>query len=243
MVKEEKKKSWKETQRERQIRQQKSEEAYQKQKEAETKIKPRKLSKGKMILGICLIASILSVSVYGVWQYNEGQKPPVIGSNIAAPSPAPNSPNPKISAQEFSLQDINGTLVSLSQFKGEVIGIHFMAVGCHGQINPINEYQLTQLKGACNNFCGKEPATILTVAVATCQSSDLNVLRNDYGVTWTLGNDYADGTLDIVDAYVPHEIGDGTVVLIDKNFNIAQVYNGGVAAETLSSKMRQLLEA
>jgi hypothetical protein len=118
-----------------------------------------------------------------------------------------------------------------------------MAVGCHGQINSINEYQLAQVKGACNNLCGEEQATFLTVAVATCESSDLGVLRRDYGVSWIFGNDYADQTLEIVDAYAPYEIGDGTVVLIDKTFNVAQVYSGGVAAETLISKISQLSEA
>jgi len=69
------------------------------------------------------------------------------------------------------------------------------------------------------------------------------VLRATYGVSWIIGNDYEDGALDIVNAYVPHEIGDGSVVLIDKTFNVVEVYGGGVAAETLSTRMTQLLEA
>ncbi len=240
---EETKKSWKETQRERQIKQQKAEEEYRRQKETETKRKRRKLSKGKIIVGICLIASILSVSVYGVWQYNESQKPPVIGANVPAPSLNPDSLDTKDSAKDFSLTDINGTQVSLSQFKGKVIGLHFMAVGCHGQINPINEYQLAELKSACAGSCGGGQVAFLTVAVATCQSSDLGVLRTNYGFNWIIGNDYADETLEIVNAYVPYEIGDGSIVLIDKTFNIAQVYAGGVSAQTLMSKISQLSEA
>ena len=186
-------------------------------------------------MGVALIVVILAA--YGIWQYYDGQKPPTIGgvSGTVSPSTGP--------ATDFSLRDINGTEVSLSQFNGSVIGIHFMSVGCHGQINPINEYQLAQLKGACSNLCGKEPATILTIAVATCESSDLDVLRTKYGVSWIMGNDYEDGALDIVNAYVPHEIGDGSVVLIDKAFNVVEVYGGGVAAETLSSRITQLLEA
>ena len=199
------------------------------------KRKPRKWPKGKLIFGLCLIA--LVVTAYGTWQYTEGQKPPTIGNANPVVSPSTSL------APDFSLIDINGTQISLSQFKGKVIGIHFMAVGCHGQIDPINEYQLNQLKSTCNNLCGKEPATILTIAVATCQSSDLDVLRSNYGITWILGNDYSDGVLDIVNAYVPQGIGDASVVLIDKNFNIAQIYRGGVAGGTLSSKINQLLEA
>ncbi|MEM3050872.1 MAG: hypothetical protein QXJ40_02145 [Candidatus Bathyarchaeia archaeon] len=235
MPKKAKKKGWKEKQRERQIRQQRAQEAYQKQKERYEKRKTRKFPIQKLFVGAALIALILTA--YGIWQYYEGQKPPTIGGVSGTVSP------PTGSATSFSLKDINGTQFSLSQFSGRVIGIHFMAVGCHGQIYPVNDYQLTQLKSVCNNLCGKEPVTILTVAVATCQSSDLDLLRSNYGVTWILGNDYDDGVLDIVNAYVPHEIGDGSVVLIDKNFNVAQVYRGGVAAGTLSSKISQLLEA
>jgi peroxiredoxin len=227
-------KSWKERQRERQTKQQRSQETYQRQREREAKTRPRKLPKGKLIFGVCLIALVFTA--YGTWQYYEGQKPPTIGGAVAVSPPTGSAP-------DFSLRDINGTNVSLSQFSGKVIGIHFMAVGCHGQINPINEYQLTQLKSACNSLCGKESATILTVAVATCPSSDLGTIRANYGVTWVLGNDYDDGVLDIVNAYVPFSIGDGSVVLVDKSFNVAEVYSGGVTANTLSSKINQLLKA
>jgi hypothetical protein len=58
-----------------------------------------------------------------------------------------------------------------------------------------------------------------------------------------LGNDYDDGALDIVNAYVPHEIGDGSVVLVDRDFNIVQVYTQGVSSEKLSSRIDQLSKA
>ena len=234
MPKEEKKKTWKERQRERQIKHQRADEVYQAQRERDAKKRPRKWPKGKLIFGVCLIALIFTA--YGTWQYYEGQKPPTIGGGAAISLPTGSAPN-------FSLRDINGSQVSLSQFDGKVVAIHFMAVGCHGQINPINEYQLTQLRSACDSLCGKESTAFLTVAVATCQSSDLGTIRADYGITWIVGNDYDDGVLDIVNAYVPFSIGDGSVVLVDKTFNVAQVYSGGVTAETLSSKISQLLEA
>ena len=234
MGKTEKKKSLREKQRERQVKQQRASEAYKAQREREVKRRPRKWPKGKLILGICLIALIFTT--YCAWQYYEGQKPPSIGGATDKPSSVGLAP-------DFSLQDINGNSVSLSQFSGKVIGIHFMAVGCHGQINPINEYQLTQLRSACNSLCGKESTAFLTVAVATCPTSDLGTIRAGYGISWIIGNDYDDGTLDIVNAYVPFSIGDGSVVLVDKTFNVAQVYSGGVTAEALSSKINQLIEA
>jgi len=179
---------------------------------------------------------VLILTAYGVWQYYEGQKPPAIGG-------ASGNLSPTGAAPDFSLRDINGNIVTLSQLKDKVIGIHFMAVGCGGQIYEVNQYQFAQLKSVCSSFCSDNSVAFLTVAVATCENSALDQIRSNYGVTWAFGNDYDDGVLDIVNAYVPYEIGDGSVVLIDKTFNIVQVYSGGVASGTLSSRINQLLEA
>jgi len=74
MPKKEKKKSWKEIQRERQIKQQRVQEAYQIQSEKEAKKKPRQWPKGKIFLAVCLIVIIFGA--YVAWQY----------TNTAAPS-------------------------------------------------------------------------------------------------------------------------------------------------------------
>jgi hypothetical protein len=227
------KKNWREQQRDRQVKQKQTDEENKKRREIEAKNKPRKLPKGKIIFGVCLIAIILAS--YATWQYVEGQKPPTIGGSTSGQQTTSVAPN-------FSLQDINGTKVSLNQFKDKVVGIHFMAVGCHGNIEAINSYELTQLSNACNSVC-KGNVTFLTVAVATCENSQLDVLRSNYGVTWVLGNDYADGALEIVNSYVPFGIGDGTIILLDKDHNIAEIYNQGVASNTLVSRINQLTGA
>ncbi|MCW4002092.1 MAG: hypothetical protein NWE97_02755, partial [Candidatus Bathyarchaeota archaeon] len=118
--------------------------------------------------------------------------------------------------------------------------IHLMGVGCHGQINPINEYQLTQLKTVCSSYCGNNPVTLITVAVATCENSDLAQIRINYDIAWLFGNDYDDGRVDIAQQYAAQ--GDGTIVLIDKAFQISEAYST-IAASTLSSKINQLLGA
>jgi hypothetical protein len=231
------KKSLKEQQRERQTKQHRTREANEKQsKQNKTKKHSNMRSVKYIVSAICLITLLLTA--YGIWQYYEGQKPPTIGSGsiVSGTSSASSAPS-------FSLKDINGTQVSLSNFGGKVLGIHFMSVGCHGQINPINEYQLTQLNSACSSLCGKGNSAFVTVAVATCESSDLNVIRSNYGISWAMGNDYSDGTLDVVNSYVPFQIGDGSVVLVDKTSNIAQIYNGGVTADTLVAKINQLVGA
>lgn len=212
---------------------QNTQDANQRSKKRETENRRRNLRNVKIVFStICLITLLLAS--YGIWQYYDGQKPPTIGG-AAADSSLSNSLAPN-----FSLKDIDGTQISLSQYKEKVIGIHFMAVGCGGQINPINQFQLSQLNSACNNLCGKADVAFLTVAVATCENSALDALRSSYGISWILGNDYADGALEIVNSYVPFEIGDGAVVLVDKNLNIAQIFNGGVSADALVSKINQL---
>jgi len=226
------KKNWKEIRSDRQLTQQRSQGGFQRQKANEDNLKPRKFPMQRIVIGVALI--VLIVTAYGIWQYNETQKIPTINGATGNLSPAGSAP-------DFSIKDINGTQFSLSQFSGRVIGIHFMAVGCHGQINPINEYELSELSGACNNLCGTDKVTFITVAVATCESSELDLLRSNYSVTWTLGNDYDDGAIEIVNAYVPYEIGDGAVVLIDKSFNIAKVFSLGISGSKLTSEISALL--
>lgn len=186
--KEKKQKNWKERQRERQLKQQRAQEVYQIQRVREAERKPRQYPKGKILAAVCLIA-VIFVS-YVAWQQsnsvNVNELPPTIGSATPQAPPVTNS------APSFSLSDVNGTLFSLKQHSGQVIAIHFMAVGCHGQIYPINDYQLQQLGTVCSNFCGSKSVTAVTVAVSTCQSSDLAQLRANYGIKWCLGNDYDD---------------------------------------------------
>jgi hypothetical protein len=138
------------------------------------------------------------------------------------------------------MRDIDGTQFSINGFSGRIIVIHVMGVGCHGQINPINEYQLTQLKTVCSSYCGSNPVTLITVAVATCENSDLEQIRTNFDITWLFGNDYDDGKMDIAQNYAAQ--GDGTIVLIDKEFHISTSYSE-IAASTLSSKINQLLGA
>jgi len=223
-----KKKSWKERQREKQIRLQRSQRDYEIRREREIATKPRKWPKGKVLGAFCLI--LLVFGAYGAWQYTQPSTAP----------PSINPTNPLQTPYEFSMNCIDGSRFSLASHKGKVVVVHIMAVGCHGQINTINDNQLAQLKTVCSSFCGNEPVTFVTVAVATCASSDLAQIRTTYGITWPLGNDYDDGTMDIAQKYASQ--GDGTIVLIDKTFHISNSY-ATTTASTLSAKIDQLLGA
>ena len=190
--------------------------------------KSRWWSKGKIFGVVFFFALILGV--YGAWQYTQPSTEP----------PEINPANPLQTPYNFTLKDVNGTQFSLNSFIGKVVLIHVMAVGCHGQIAQINDNQLRQLKTVCNNLCGSKSVILITVAVATCPSSDLRQIRTYYGMTWLFGNDYDDGRMDIAQNYATE--GDGTIVLIDKTFHISNTY-GKITASTLLSKINELLGA
>jgi peroxiredoxin len=195
--------------------------------------KPRQWPKGKAFFAVGLV--IVVFVAYGIWQYYV-QLPPAIGGDTDEPLQTGSAP-------DFSLGDINGTQLSLSQFEGNVIAIHFMAVGCSGQYNSINDNQLRQLRTVCNTHCGNSPIKLVTVAVSTCSANDLSLIRSKYGINWALGNDYADGILDVIEAYEPFSIEDGTIILVDKAFNVDEVYTETVTSTTLITRIGQLLGA
>lgn len=229
----EKKKSWKEKQRERQIKQDRTQQEYEVKRKEYEKKKPRKMPKGKIVLGVCLIAVVLSA--YGAWQFSGAQSSLTSEDETANPSPNTTAPN-------FSLKDINGTQISLNQYSGRPLLVHFMALaGCSGQLNDVSYVRLPQLNSVSSKY--SEKIAIVTVSVATCAGCDtiLANLRKDFGISWVLGNDYDDQRLDIVESYSNYEIYDGTIILIDKSFNVAQVYSNEVTVDTLTSKIDQLL--
>jgi hypothetical protein len=193
----------------------------------EPKKKPRKWPKGKIVAAIFLVTIL--VAAYVALQYF---------------APETGSPEPLGPAPDFPLMDINSTSIfTLGQFSGKVIAIHFMIVGCHGEVYAIDDNQLHQLKSACNSFCGGGQFVIITVLSSTCLTSNLTQIRVDYGITWRMGNDYNDGMMDIFKAYERYSIKDGTIVLVDKTFNVTHVHTEAMTASALSSEIEQLLKA
>ncbi len=222
-------KGWKEKQRERQVKQKHTQEEYEKTRAEHEKNKPRKLPKGKILLGVILLT--IAISAFGLLQFTGSQ-----GNSKPEPNSDPDQ------AHNFSLKDINGTQISLSQYSGRPIVVHFMALqGCSGSLGPVNYDRLPLLRSIFNEYSDR--VGIITVSVATCAGCDtiLSNLRIENGIYWTLGNDYDDQVLDIVEAYSDYELYDGTLIIIDKSLKVAQVYNDQITTDTLSSKIDQLL--
>jgi len=189
----------------------------------------KKKKQTKLLLGVVSLIVIVVVGIV-VWQYvsTPSEDPPEITHTTL------------FSTYEFTMNDINGTQFTLNNYRGNVIVIHLMAVGCSGQINQINNYQLIRLKSLCSGYCDNKPVTVVSVAVATCETSNLAQLREIYGITWFFGNDVDDGTVDIAQNYGVY--GDGTIILIDKDFQVHEAYSD-VEFPTLQSEINQLLEA
>ncbi len=246
-----KKKNWKEIQRDRQLKQQRAQDGERIRLEVEKKYKNghKGYPKGKIFVAVCLIAVIFVA--FAAWQ-SSIQPPSTINTSPTTPSTpsTPSAPSTPASllAPNFSLEDVNGSRIfSLNQHRGEVIAIHFMGLfGCSAQLYPINENQLPELRKVYDTYYGKKPVTIMTVGMATCAGCDeyLTAIRHYFGINWTLGNDYDDQKLEIIQEYTTKfSIYDGSIVLVDKQLKVAQVYTDPITATTLSSKIDQLLAA
>ena len=204
-----------------------------------------KTSKGKIILSFCLVTLI--VAAFGIWQYYTNLPPSIGGSKETSSSTetasgvtASSSNQSEVLAPDFSLNDINGSRFTLKQFKGRVVIVHFMAVGCGGQIRAITDHQLKQLKKVCDNHCGSSNLTMITVVVSTCEGNTLDLIRTFYNITWFFGNDYDDKKLEIIDAYEKYSILDGSIILIDKSLRVAEVYIEEIDAGSLSTTLGRL---
>jgi len=204
-----------------------------------------KTSKGKIILSFCLVT--LTVAAFGIWQYYTNL-PPSIGESketsssteTASGVTASSSNQSEVLAPDFSLNDINGSRFTLKEFKGRVVIVHFMAVGCGGQIRAITDHQLKQLKKVCDNHCGSSNLTMITVVISTCEGNTLDLIRTFYNITWFFGNDYDDKKLEIIDAYEKYSILDGSIILIDKSLRVAEVYIEEIDAGSLSTTLGRL---
>jgi hypothetical protein len=183
-----------------------------------------------------LIPFIIAVMVgsYGLWQYSDRFK-----SSVHDPSDSQASDDV---APLFTLCDVDGTAFSLDQFDDRVKVLHFMVVGCEGRVNHFNEHQMRELSEICGMFCAEEEVAIFTVAISTCEGSELEEIREAYNITWIFGNDYDDGRVDIMESYMRYSIFDGSILILDESCNVVNVYVDEVASESLSSTINELLD-
>ena len=149
----------------------------------------------------------------------------------------PNSTHPI-----FSLKDLEDLNYNLTDFQGNIVVLHFMAVGCGGQYREINDFQLKQLKLICESLCNVTHIKIFTILVSTCTNTDLQKIHDFYNVTWVFGNDYQDNKLDIIEAYSDYLLEDGSIVLLNTDLSVNEAIHGQVSAKSLEEKIAQISE-
>lgn len=146
----------------------------------------------------------------------------------------------EMSTPFFNIQDLRGIEHRLSDYNGGPVLVHFMSVSCGGQFTQLNDHQLKQLKLVCSSLCGVRDVTIFTVLVSTCETTDLSQLYGMYNITWILGNDYQDSTLDVLAAFSEYEPTDGMIIILNKDLAVNQVLNSTVPAESIVEKILAL---
>ena len=190
-----------------------------------------KINKKHLLIPIILIVALVAYTLS-----NNPSKQSTTVATSGEPAIKP-TVDDTLTAPTFALRDISGQSKSLTDFKGTPVALHFMAVGCGGQIAPINENQFKELKKLCTLKCGEKKLSIITVAVSTCENSELAKIRDAYGVTWLFGNDYDDKKIDIIESYKNFNLSDGTILLLDKDLTLIQSYIGKVTYQKLQEKL------
>jgi len=190
--------------------------------------------KNRLLIYVCLAIIFIALS-YGAYALYFGDKREISTNTII--------PLKTISqATVFSLTDVNGTDGSLGAYYGDVIALHFMAVGCGGQYTTLNDNQLRQLKLVCDSKCREGDFHIITIVVSSCESSDLNQIKGYYNVTWLFGNDYDDGKLEIIERFKNYNLEDGQILLINPSFDVTHISQGEVTAGDLFTVLNHLQE-
>ena len=159
------------------------------------------------IIIVAIIVGYFSFKSDG--QSNEGGG--IIGEIFSSQNPAGNT----MAAPDFTLQDATGTNISLQDFKGKVVILHFMQIlsDCHGgyfyksddrtQYDPsLSEYvslteietihQFEELKKIYNKYSSDDVVIISVVIPPGCCGDPLKFskdMKNDYNLGWYVASD------------------------------------------------------
>lgn len=143
-------------------------------------------------------------------------------------------------AANFILRDPWNNKFSLRQFKGKTVILNFFRIYCGGRIRPETEKQIQELNKVCREFCKSKNCTggslvVLSIALATCSTTDLKDWVKKHNINWFLGNDYDDYNLDIIKSYAEHlsKLKDPALIFINPFQGIVSASNYLDASEIM----------
>lgn len=175
------------------------------------------------------MAVLTAVSVFGIISINTAPKKTVYKKEAPQEIAMVKKPKFRI-APEFSLKDVNGAEIKLSDFKNKVVAINFWATWC-----PSCRDEILELTSLYNQYKG-EGLEVIGIAMDWNGKKVVPafVAKNNINYTVLLGNEEV-GDLFGGIAAIP------TTVIIDKEGNIRKKYIGYEEKEVFEAKIKELL--
>jgi peroxiredoxin len=133
-------------------------------------------------------------------------------------------------APKFTVKDIDGNTVKLSDYRGKVVVLDLMATWCGPCI-----VEMGHLKDVYNNYSSSE-VVIMSIDIDQTESNDvIRKFKEDYGDDWIFASDI-DGVEEKYHVqFIP------TMVVIDKDGGISYQNVGITTSEKLSEEIDKLL--
>ncbi len=178
----------------------------------------KKTSESKRILMV-ITALIISVALIAIVTYK--------------PSPQPGSQQPTsqyLSAPGFTLTDITGKKLSLSDLRGKVVILDFMGTQCI----PCKT-QVVELRKVHQTYSGKVETLSISIYSGEGWNEELQSFSQSFDVRWRMATD-TDGT---VSKYQVKAI--PTIVILDQNGYIRFRHEGTILAPAIIQQVKAIL--
>jgi len=132
-------------------------------------------------------------------------------------------------APDFSLKDLEGRMVKLSDFKGKVVILDFFATWC-----PPCKAEVPDFINLQNSYGDKD---FTMVGVALVDQNDARAFVSRMGINYPvlLGDEAVNSVYGPIRA-IP------TTFVIDRNLRVAKIYVGYKAKEVFEADVRELLK-